>query len=227
MVAVGGFWFIPATKIAAFWAFLVGVCIIAAGLTFLETIANPYTTVLGDQRYGASAMDSAKVALELGARELIIVYAGALSDMHWHMPDAWFRTPGVHFMTLTRPVGYRVDAGGKVTGLNILRNPCGVSVGTPESGDILEADLVIEAMGLGVEASLAAALQGCPSSVDGLLRPPDPGLLACGLSGVFAGGGVINGGASVVQCVAEGMRAGREMDGFLLGGGQREDGRTT
>ncbi len=47
MTAVGGFWFIPATHIASFWAFLLGVCIIAAGLTFLETIANPYTTVLG------------------------------------------------------------------------------------------------------------------------------------------------------------------------------------
>ena len=47
MVAVGGFWFIPATHIAQFWAFLLGVCFIASGLTFLETIANPYTTVLG------------------------------------------------------------------------------------------------------------------------------------------------------------------------------------
>ena len=47
MVAAGGFWFIPASHIAQFWAFLLGVCIIAAGLTFLETIANPYTTVLG------------------------------------------------------------------------------------------------------------------------------------------------------------------------------------
>src|SRR6202158_4661340 len=36
IVAVGGFWFIPATHIASFWAFLLGVCIIAAGLTFLE-----------------------------------------------------------------------------------------------------------------------------------------------------------------------------------------------
>src|ERR1041384_3737930 len=33
MVAVGGFWFIPAAAIASFWAFLLGVCIIAAGLT--------------------------------------------------------------------------------------------------------------------------------------------------------------------------------------------------
>jgi FHS family L-fucose permease-like MFS transporter len=66
MVAVGGFWFIPATKIASFWAFLLGVCIIAAGLTFLETIANPYTTVLGDQRYGATRINLAQSCNGIG-----------------------------------------------------------------------------------------------------------------------------------------------------------------
>jgi FHS family L-fucose permease-like MFS transporter len=60
IVAVGGFWFIPATQIAAFWAFLLGVCIIASGLTFLETIANPYTTVLGDLRYAATRINLAQ-----------------------------------------------------------------------------------------------------------------------------------------------------------------------
>jgi FHS family L-fucose permease-like MFS transporter len=59
-VAVGGFWFIPATSLGAFWAFLVGVCVIASGLTFLETIANPYTTVLGDARYAATRINLAQ-----------------------------------------------------------------------------------------------------------------------------------------------------------------------
>ena len=60
MVAVGGFWFIPATAIAQFWAFLLGVCFIAAGLTFLETVANPYTTVLGPQQYAATRINLAQ-----------------------------------------------------------------------------------------------------------------------------------------------------------------------
>lgn len=66
MVAAGGFWFIPATKIAAFWAFLLGVCVIAAGLTFLETIANPYTTVLGDPRYAATRINLAQSCNGIG-----------------------------------------------------------------------------------------------------------------------------------------------------------------
>lgn len=60
MVAVGGFWFIPATHIASFWAFLLGVCVIASGLTFLETVANPYTTVLGHPRYAAARINLAQ-----------------------------------------------------------------------------------------------------------------------------------------------------------------------
>src|SRR6202047_908442 len=60
IVALGGFWFIPATHIAAFWAFLLGVCIIASGLTFLETIANPYTTVLGPIQYAATRINLAQ-----------------------------------------------------------------------------------------------------------------------------------------------------------------------
>ena len=72
IVALGGFWFIPATHInamvhqgtvsptTAFIAFLAGVCIIATGLTFLETIANPYTTVLGNKTYAATRINLAQ-----------------------------------------------------------------------------------------------------------------------------------------------------------------------
>jgi len=66
MVAAGGFWFIPATKIAAFWAFLVGVCTIAAGLTFLETVANPYTTVLGPPEFAAARINLAQSCNGIG-----------------------------------------------------------------------------------------------------------------------------------------------------------------
>jgi dihydropyrimidine dehydrogenase (NAD+) subunit PreT len=173
---------------------------------------------------GDSAMDSAMVALELGARELLIVYAGALSEMHWHMPDSWFRSAGVHFLSLTRPVGYEVDAGGKVTGLRIRRDARGTSAGIQEPGDILEAEMIIEARGLGIEPSLQQAIQECTFGAEGLVMPPLRGSLACGMPDVFAGGGLINGGASVVQCVAEGMKAGCEMDTYLRCGGPREDG---
>jgi len=78
IVAVGGLWFLPATHIntlahegqvtltQAFIGFLAGVCVIATGLTFLETIANPYTTVLGDPRYAATRINLAQSCNGLG-----------------------------------------------------------------------------------------------------------------------------------------------------------------
>ncbi len=66
IVALGGFWFVPATQIAQFWAFLLGVCLIAAGLTFLETVANPYSTVLGPERYAAARINLAQSCNGIG-----------------------------------------------------------------------------------------------------------------------------------------------------------------
>ncbi|MGD0815246.1 MAG: MFS transporter [Verrucomicrobiota bacterium] len=72
MVAAGGFWFLPATHFntlaragslsptTAFVGYLAGVCAIAAGLTFLETVANPYTTVLGPKQYAATRINLAQ-----------------------------------------------------------------------------------------------------------------------------------------------------------------------
>jgi len=51
IISAGGFWFMAATAIASFWAFLLGVSVIAMGLTVLETVANPYTTVLGPKEF--------------------------------------------------------------------------------------------------------------------------------------------------------------------------------
>ena len=78
LVAVGGFWFLPATSIQAashagkvsatmaFVAYLLGVCVIAAGLTFLETVANPYPTVLGPARLAAARINLAQSCNGIG-----------------------------------------------------------------------------------------------------------------------------------------------------------------
>jgi FHS family L-fucose permease-like MFS transporter len=60
IVALGGLWFIPATSIGTFWAFLLGVCLISMGLTVLETVANPYTTVLGPKESAAARINLAQ-----------------------------------------------------------------------------------------------------------------------------------------------------------------------
>jgi FHS family L-fucose permease-like MFS transporter len=83
MVAIGGFWFIPATHISAFWAFLLGVCVIASGLTFLETVANPYTTVLGHPRYAAARINLAQSCNGVGW-----IFGPILGSLFFYSKDA-------------------------------------------------------------------------------------------------------------------------------------------
>jgi MFS transporter, FHS family, L-fucose permease len=66
IISAGGFWFMAATAIAAFWAFLVGVSVIAMGLTVLETVANPYTTVLGPKEFASFRINLAQSLNGLG-----------------------------------------------------------------------------------------------------------------------------------------------------------------
>ncbi len=60
LIAGGAFWFIHAVSIGTYSAFLLGLFVIAAGMTCLETIANPYTTVLGAPEHGATRINIAQ-----------------------------------------------------------------------------------------------------------------------------------------------------------------------
>jgi len=60
LIASGAFWFVHAVSIGEYWAFLLGLFVIATGMTCLETIANPYTTVLGPPESGATRINMAQ-----------------------------------------------------------------------------------------------------------------------------------------------------------------------
>ena len=66
LFATGAFWFVPAVQINAFWAFLLGLLILFSGLTCLETVANPYTIVLGSPETSARRINLAQTFNALG-----------------------------------------------------------------------------------------------------------------------------------------------------------------
>lgn len=66
LIAAGAFWFIPAVNIGTYWAFLLGLLVIAAGMTCLETIANPYATALGAPESGPTRINIAQTVNGLG-----------------------------------------------------------------------------------------------------------------------------------------------------------------
>jgi FHS family L-fucose permease-like MFS transporter len=67
LAAAGAFLFFPAAESRIYAFFLVALFMVASGMTFLETSANPYMTVLGDPATGAQRLNFAQAFNGLGA----------------------------------------------------------------------------------------------------------------------------------------------------------------
>jgi NADPH-dependent glutamate synthase beta subunit-like oxidoreductase/2,4-dienoyl-CoA reductase-like NADH-dependent reductase (Old Yellow Enzyme family) len=127
---------------------------------------------------GDSAMDACRVLEACGAIEIYVVFDGPRSELHWHMPEGWFTRPGVHAMMNWKPLGYECDVEGNLSGLHLRHSKLGIEFTQP-------VDLVIEAMGLELPENIKTQL-------------------AQGRGLFHAAGAMLNGGASVGQCIAEG-----------------------
>ncbi|HEX2628997.1 MAG TPA: L-fucose:H+ symporter permease [Chitinophagaceae bacterium] len=67
LYGAGSLLFIPAADARVYWLFLVALFIIASGATFLETVANPYITKLGDPKTSAQRLNFAQSFNGVGA----------------------------------------------------------------------------------------------------------------------------------------------------------------
>lgn len=139
---------------------------------------------------GDSAMDVCRALEACGEIEIYVVFSGPRSELHWHMPESWFSRPGVHAMMSWQPLGYECDAQGRVTGLRLRHSKLGVQVTQP-------VDLVVEAMGLELSENVRAEL----AESTGLFH---------------VAGGMVNGGASIGHCIAEGNAAAETIHEKLL-----------
>jgi len=171
---------------------------------------------------GNTAMDAAVTAIGLGARDVYVVYRRSFAEMPaWPHQRDRFLTLGGHLLILSQPVGYRTDASGRLTGVRIVRTQLGEPdasgrrrpIAVPGSEWVLDADLVIEAIGQEVPGELREALAGVDFGADS--RIAVCGSAATSLAGVFAAGDLVSGGTTAVQGVAEGMRAAAEIDAVL------------
>ncbi|MBN1557486.1 MAG: FAD-dependent oxidoreductase [Lentisphaerae bacterium] len=188
-------------------------------LTFLEEAKRGVRTSVPARVVilagGDCAMDAARTARALGAADVFVLYAGTTADLHWHGAAEEFRSTGLHLLTLTEPLGYVTDAAGRLQGVRICRTlPGSAEAGgtrpcarVPDGESVLAAGLAVEAMGLEVDPALRAALPGVAFDARGRVAVAGDGSGRTSLDGVYAVGGLVNGGASVVQCIAEGLRA--------------------
>ena len=184
-------------------------------LTFLSEVKQDRAAALHGRNIailagGDSAMDAAREAKRLGTQDIYIVYGGSRADMHWHMDEAWSASDGVHMLTLTKPIGYATDSDGNLTGLKCRRTD--VTIGSDFE---IPVGMVIEAMGLQIATHTREALPGIDFAEAGLVKTMQDNPFSTTLEGVFAAGAMINGGASVAQCIAEGMQAAKTIDKFI------------
>jgi len=174
---------------------------------------------------GNTAIDAAISAMRAGAADVAIVYRRSFAEMPaWPEERDMALRSGINFLILTAPLCYMADDEHRLTGLRVVRTRLGEPgadgrrqpIPIAGSEHILPADLVIEALGQRVAGQLQAALGGMRFTERGLLWTRE-GSLETSRRGVFAAGDIVNGGTTVVQAVAEGARAAREIDAYLTG----------
>ena len=176
---------------------------------------------------GNTAIDAALSALRAGAQDVYIVYRRSFAEMPaWpEERDAAVRA-GVHFLVLTQPLDYVSDVSGRLAGVKVARTRLGAP---DESGrrrpeviegteHVLPCETVVEAIGQAVDEAVRGALPGVEFRKNGTVATR-PKSLETSRERVWAAGDLVNGGATVVQAVAEGMRAAREIDAALQGVG--------
>ncbi|MDH3322138.1 MAG: sugar MFS transporter [Flavobacteriaceae bacterium] len=82
VMAIGALVFIPAADARTYWLFLVGIFIQGAGMTLLQTAANPYVTILGPMESGAKRIAIMGIANKIaGALGSLIFGALLLSGI--------------------------------------------------------------------------------------------------------------------------------------------------
>ena len=175
---------------------------------------------------GSSAMDAARTALRLGARDVTVIYRRTRAEMpaaEEEIDEAI--AEGVKMKLLAAPVAIRREDDGLV--LNCIRMKLGP---TDESGrarplaiDGSEFEVKVDSvvMALGQRPEPLPDI-GCEVDRRGRVKAEEL-TLATGRPGVFAAGDVVTGPASVIEAIAAGRTAAQSIDRYLGGQGDMDE----
>ncbi|HWJ02735.1 MAG TPA: NADPH-dependent glutamate synthase [Verrucomicrobiae bacterium] len=172
---------------------------------------------------GNVAMDASRTALRLGAEESIIVYRRSREEMparHEELEHA--EEEGVKFQLLTNPIEIIGDENGMVKGMKCLRYELGEPDASgrrspvPIKGSefILEVDTVVVAIGQGPNPLVTTTTPGLELNKRGNIVA-NPETMATSKPGVFAGGDIVTGAATVILAMGAGKTAAKSIDEYL------------
>jgi glutamate synthase (NADPH/NADH) small chain len=172
---------------------------------------------------GNTAMDSVRTALRLGAENGYIVYRRSKTEMPARIEEIHHaEEEGVEFHFLTTPLKYMGNEYGWVTGMECLR----MELGEPDasgrrrpvpvegSNFIMEVDTVVVAIGNSSNPLVPQTTTGLEVNKWGnIIADPETGQTS--RKGVWAGGDIVTGGATVILAAGAGKKAARDIDKYL------------
>jgi glutamate synthase (NADPH/NADH) small chain len=172
---------------------------------------------------GNVAMDAARVAVRLGAERVTIIYRRSDVEIPARAEEVTHaREEGVEFQLLTAPVRLIGDEQGRVCAMECIRMELGEPdasgrrkpIPVPNSEFTIECDMVIPALGSGANPLLTGHTEGIQLNKWGNIVA-DPATGATNLPGVFAGGDIVTGAATVIEAMGAGKRAAEAIDAYL------------
>ena len=170
---------------------------------------------------GNTAMDAMRVSLRLGAEKVYCIYRRSRTEAPARLEELHHaEEEGVEFHFLTHPVAVLDDGKGSVRGLRCVRMTLGEAdasgrrrpIPVADSEFDFEADVVVYAIGTNANPIMGQT-SGMKLDARGYIATDDD--LATSLAGVFAGGDIVTGAATVIEAMGAGRRAARAMKRYL------------
>jgi len=172
---------------------------------------------------GNTAMDAVRTGLRLGAFRASIVYRRSRVEMPAREGEIHHaEEEGIEFHFLTTPIKYIGNEDGWVSAMECLR----MELGEPDasgrrrpvpiqgSNFIMEVDTVIVAIGNSSHPLVPRTTPGLEVNKWGnIIADPETGQTS--RKGVFAGGDIVTGGATVILAAGAGKKAARAIDAYL------------
>jgi glutamate synthase (NADPH/NADH) small chain len=171
---------------------------------------------------GNVAMDSARTAKRLGAETSMIVYRRTRKEMPARAEEAHHaEEEGIRFEMLTAPIEVLGNPQRWVTGLKCIRMQLGEPDASgrrsptpvPNSEFTLDCDVVVVAVGTRANPLLTATCPDLKLDRRGNITVDATGMTS--LPGVFAGGDIVRGAATVILAMGDGKRAAVAIDRYL------------
>jgi glutamate synthase (NADPH/NADH) small chain len=172
---------------------------------------------------GNTALDSIRTALRLGAKEAILVYRRSEAEMPARAEEiAHAKEEGIRFLPLTNPVAFLADERGWLTAMRVIDMELGLPdasgrrspVPIPGTEHEIAVDLAIIAAGTSANPLVQSTTPDLETNAKGYIVA-DPETLATSKPGVFAGGDIVTGAATVILAMGAGRKAAKAIDGYL------------